>query len=55
MLDDTKDGHEEATVTYTRLFAHLNDLIWISKSIGSRNVSPTRTERKIGTPSLTWN
>lgn len=52
--DDTKKGHEEATVTYTRLFAYLNDLIWTSKSIGSRKVSPTRTERRIGTPSMTW-
>ena len=32
----------------------LNDLIWINKSIGSKKVSPTRTESKIGTPSLTW-
>ena len=54
MRDDTKNGHEEAKVTYTRLFAYLNDLIWISKSIGSRKVSPTRIERKIGTPSTTW-
>lgn len=54
MRDDTKNGDEEATATYTRLFAYLNDLIWISKSIWSRKVSSTRTERRIGAPSLTW-
>ena len=54
LRDDTKKGHEEAKVTYTRLFAYLNDLIWVSKSIGSRKVSLTRIERKIGTPSTTW-
>ena len=54
LRDDTKNGHKEDTVRYMRLFAYLNDLICISKSIGSRKVSPTRTERNIGTPSITW-